>query len=143
MLAEPAVDIARRCGLFGSAALLILAAGCGTPGHQVKVDAMAREEGARDAQSYVLRTRGPAATDDSLRAREATEFIRTALSGKGLYEAPSAERADLVIDFQDPPANAAPVNTVPGAQTVAEDTALAFTGEIGRASCRERVKDRV
>src|SRR5439155_13488218 len=39
----------------------------------------------------------------------------------------------------------APVNTVPGAQVVNEDTALAVGGisvtdEIGRASCRERVE---
>src|SRR5204863_5592383 len=36
------------------------------------------------------------------------------------------------------PVNNAPVNTVPGAQVVNEDTALAL-GEIGRASCRESV----
>jgi hypothetical protein len=98
MHAAPAVDTAKRSVVFSSALLMMLGAGCTTPGHQVKVDAIARQEGARDAQSYVLRTRGPAAKDDSLRSREATEFIRTALSGKGLYEAPSAERADLVIE---------------------------------------------
>jgi hypothetical protein len=77
---------------------LCLAAGCGTPGHQVKIDAIARQEAPRDGQSYVLKARGAAASDDSLRAREATEFIRTALSGKGLYEAPTADRADMVIE---------------------------------------------
>ena len=100
MHAAPAVDTAKRSVVFSSALFMMLGAGCTTPGHQVKVDAIARQEGARDAQSYVLRTRGPAAKDDSLRSREATEFIRTALSGKGLYEAPSAERADLVIEVE-------------------------------------------
>ncbi len=78
--------------------VLCLAAGCSTPGHQVKIDAIARQEATGDAQSYVLKTRGSAAASDSLRSREATEFIHTALSGKGLYEAPTAERADMVIE---------------------------------------------
>lgn len=81
-----------------STLLLCLAAGCSTPGHQVKIDAIARPEAGRDAQSYILKTRGPVASEDSLRSREATEFIRTALSGKGLYEAPTVERADMVIE---------------------------------------------
>jgi len=82
----------------GALLLTALAAGCSAPGHKVKIDAIARQEAPRDAQSYILKTRGVAATEDTLRSREATEFIRTALSGKGMYEAPNAERADLVIE---------------------------------------------
>jgi hypothetical protein len=37
--------------------------------------------------------------DDSLRYNEVSAYIKTALSGKGLYEAPSAESADLIIDI--------------------------------------------
>jgi len=72
--------------------------GCASSPYHVKVDAMAKPAPG-DAQSYVLRTKDPLMADDSLRTREATEFVRTALSGKGLYEAPVAEKADLVIEL--------------------------------------------
>jgi hypothetical protein len=72
--------------------------GCATAGHKVKVDAIARET-AKEAQSYVLKARNAPTDEEGLRHREATEFVRTALSGKGLYEAPVPERADMVIEL--------------------------------------------
>jgi len=92
------VRIAHHTAVVLGALLGGLGSGCNAPGHKVKIDAIARQESPRDAQSYILKPRGAVAADDTLRTREATEFIRTALSGKGMYEAPNAERADLVIE---------------------------------------------
>jgi hypothetical protein len=50
-------------------------------------------------QSYVLRAKGPGLQEDTLRQKEAVDFVRTALSGKGLYEAPVADKADMVIEL--------------------------------------------
>jgi hypothetical protein len=81
--------------LLGLAALV---GGCGSPAHSVKVDASSRPVRA-EAQSYVLRFKDPTKGDESLRHREAADFIRTALAGKGLDEASLPERADMVVEF--------------------------------------------
>lgn len=72
--------------------------GCAAPAHQVKVDAIAKPVRS-DAQSYVLKSKDPRLGEESLRHREAADFVRTALSGKGLYEAASPDRADMVIEL--------------------------------------------
>lgn len=89
---------ARPLGLIVAAAGVLLSGGCSTPAHQVKVDAIAKASPS-EAQSYVLKAKNAPVEEENLRHREATEFVRTALSGKGLYEAPSAERADMVIEL--------------------------------------------
>lgn len=73
-------------------------AGCAGPAHQVKVDAIAKPARS-EAQSYVLKSANPQLGEENLRHREAADFVRTALSGKGLYEAPAADRADMVIEL--------------------------------------------
>ncbi len=88
----------RFLGLLALTGAALLVGGCGTPAHSVKVDAIARPARA-DAQSYVLKSKDPTKGEESLRHREASDFIRTALAGKGLYEAPSAERADMVVEL--------------------------------------------
>lgn len=70
--------------------------GCATT-HQVKVEALAKPEAA-EAVSYQIVNRNPLATPDSLRHREAEGMVRTALSGKGLYEAPDKAESDIVIE---------------------------------------------
>ncbi len=75
-----------------------LAAGCAGPAHQVKVDAISKPV-RTDAQSYVLKSKDPRLGEENLRHREAADFVRTALSGKGLYEAPAPEKADMVIEL--------------------------------------------
>lgn len=76
----------------------LLCTGCTSSSYKVKVDAIAKPA-RTDAQSYVLKSKDPALGPENLRHREATEFVRTALSGKGLYEAPSPEKADMVIEL--------------------------------------------
>ncbi len=80
--------------------LLLLLAGCASqPTYQVKVDALTKPTPA-PAVSYALKSKDARLGDESLRYREAADFVRTALSGKGLYEAPSEEKADMVVELE-------------------------------------------
>ena len=75
-----------------------LAAGCSSSAYKVKIDAIAKPVRA-DVQSYTLKSKDPRLGEENLRYREAAEHVRTALSGKGLYEAPSQEKADMVVEL--------------------------------------------
>ena len=89
---------ARTVSFLAGATLLIAAAGCSTTStHAVKVDAIAKPENA--AQSYKLKSKNPALGDENLRYKEAADYVRTALSGKGLYEAPNEEKADMIVEL--------------------------------------------
>jgi hypothetical protein len=86
------------------ATLTIAFTGCNSSStYTVQVDAIATppEVGkpAPAAQSYHIRTHNPRLDESSLRYKEVTDYVRTALSGKGMYEAPSPELADVVIDI--------------------------------------------
>ncbi len=88
------------CLLLARAALLLgglLVAGCATT-HTVKVDALAKPK-AEEAISYEIKNRNPLVADDSLRYKEAAGLVKTALSGKGLYEAPPNTKPDMVVDL--------------------------------------------
>jgi hypothetical protein len=65
--------------------------------YEVKVDSLAKPN-AEDAISYKIHNANPAVDDDSLRHKEAVGFVRTALSGKGMYETTDESRADLIVD---------------------------------------------
>lgn len=79
--------------LAGAAACWL--AGCNNS-YQVKVDALSKPE-AEKAVAYRLQTSGSGIDPKSLRNQEAERFVRTALSGRGLYEAPKPELADVVV----------------------------------------------
>lgn len=64
---------------------------------EVKVDSLAKPN-AEDAISYKIHNSNPEISEDSLRHKEAVGFVRTALSGKGMYETTDATRADMVVD---------------------------------------------
>jgi hypothetical protein len=66
--------------------------------YEVKVDSLAKPN-AEDAISYKIHNANPEVTEDSLRHKEAVGFVRTALSGKGMYETTDAARADVVVDL--------------------------------------------
>lgn len=82
-------------GFLGVSVFFIV--GC-TSGYRVKVDALAKPK-AEDAIAYRIRTSNPSLDPTSLRHKEAEKFVRTALSGRGLYEAPKPEMADIIIDL--------------------------------------------
>ncbi len=86
--------------LLARAGLLLgglFAGGCATT-HTVKVDALAKPK-AEEAISYEIKNRNPLVADDSLRYKEAAGLVKTALSGKGLYEAPPNTKPDMVVDL--------------------------------------------
>lgn len=85
--------------------LALALAGC-EPGktYTVQVDAIAAPKPAGQptpsGQSYHIRNASPRLDEGSLRYQEVAGYVRTALSGRGMYEAPSAEKADVIIDIQ-------------------------------------------
>jgi hypothetical protein len=81
------------------AVVTLVFAGCSTSStYRVKVDAITKPA-PTGAQSFKLKSKDPRLGDESLRYREAAEFVKTALSGKGLYEAPSEEKADMIVEL--------------------------------------------
>jgi hypothetical protein len=83
--------------LLGAAALVFGLTGCNT-GYNVKVDSMAKPA-AENAIAYEIKATNPDLDPQSLRYKEAEKFVKTALSGKGLYEAPKPEMADVVVNL--------------------------------------------
>jgi hypothetical protein len=80
-------------------ALVLVTTGCSTSNtYAVKVDAITKPAPV-GAQSFKLKSKDPKLGEENLRYREAAEFVKTALSGKGLYEAPSEERADMIVEL--------------------------------------------
>jgi hypothetical protein len=79
------------------AAALALSA-CATTSYDVKVNAAAKPA-TKPTISYRIESHDPALDPSSLRYQEAETFVKTALSGKGLYEAPKDAPADLVVEF--------------------------------------------
>jgi hypothetical protein len=72
----------------------LLLGGCATS-YRVKVDSLAKPEA--NAISYSLRN-ASSTEDDSLRYREAADLVRTALSGRGLFEAPANVVPDVIVE---------------------------------------------
>lgn len=88
----------RFLGWLAGIAVLALA-GCNSAStHRVKVDAISRPAPA-ERQSYKLKSKNPALGEENLRYREAAEFVRTALSGKGFYETPHESQADMIVEL--------------------------------------------
>ncbi|MDI1336680.1 MAG: hypothetical protein PSU94_10925 [Lacunisphaera sp.] len=94
---------------FGSVtaltSLALLLGGCSTS-YVVQVDAISQpttvaETGqpAPPPQSYSIHVTNPRLDESSLRYKEVENYVKTALSGKGMYEAPRPEKADVVIDI--------------------------------------------
>lgn len=81
-----------------AAGFILLSAGCAISSYEVKVDAIAKPV-VPEVQSYKIKSKNPALGEENLRYREAAEFVKTALSGKGLYEAPVAEKADMIVEL--------------------------------------------
>ena len=93
-------NLIRQLVPFSGAALLLwFTPGCSTSStYKVKVDAITKPV-PNEVQSYKLKSKDPRLGEENLRYREAADFVRTALSGKGLYEAPSEDRADMIVEL--------------------------------------------
>ncbi|MBI2815288.1 MAG: hypothetical protein HYX71_13515 [Opitutae bacterium] len=87
-----------------SLALSVFSGGCSTT-YVVQVDAISQAAKVADStpvampQSYEIRSNNPKMDESSLRYKEVTGYVKTALSGKGMYEAPRAVKADVVVDI--------------------------------------------
>lgn len=73
-----------------------LVSGCATS-YRVKLDSLAKPDA--NAISYALRNGNPTEKEDSLRYREAANLVRTALSGRGLFEAPEKVVPDVIVEI--------------------------------------------
>jgi hypothetical protein len=94
------------CLLKGTtlAAVVALLAGCSTSTYTVQVDAIAQParataQAGAPPQSYHIRSKNPKLDETSLRYKEVSDYVKTALSGRGMYEAPKPELADVIIDI--------------------------------------------
>lgn len=85
-----------RIALLSTLALVM--GGCTTT-YQVQVDAISQATpAAAAAQSYEIKSTNPRVDEDSLRYKEVAGYVKTALSGKGMYEAPAGAKADVVVN---------------------------------------------
>ena len=75
----------------------ILLGGCATT-YTFKVDAINNPE-VEELYSYKIISSNPELKEEDLEFQEAADYIRTVLSSKGMYEAPDAEHADMIIDL--------------------------------------------
>jgi hypothetical protein len=98
---------ARRISPVATAVVIALGGvGCSTSSYEVKVDAISKPSETASAakvsgelQSYKIKSKNPAVGEENLRYKEAAEYVKTALSSKGLYEAPTQDRADMIVDL--------------------------------------------
>lgn len=68
--------------------------------YEVKVDAISTPVAAvNPGVSYRLQTRVVPGDTQGLREQEAIEYVKTALSGRGMFEAPDPESADVVVEL--------------------------------------------
>ncbi len=77
---------------------LLLLGGCETTSHTFKVNAINNPE-VEEGRSYRIVSSSKNNVDEQdPQFQEVSEYVKTALSGKGYYESPDAEDADLVIN---------------------------------------------
>jgi len=86
-----------RKGLIGLA-LIALLSGCTTT-YNFKVDAISNPE-VQPGLSYKIANVNSAGEPSDLRSQEAGNWVKTALSGKGLYEAETLEDADMIVELE-------------------------------------------
>jgi len=111
--------------LAGAAALFF--SGCNTT-YEMEVDAIKNPE-ATQKESYVIVPRDPDTDTNDLRYQETVTWIKTALSGKGMYEAVTPEEADMVIEVDygiEPPRREFKVVEQPVFATIQEPSRIEY-----------------
>ena len=79
---------------LGSAAVL---SGCATT-YRFKVDAVKNQELPEDQHSYKVVSASPEMDEEDLRFKEAQQYVKTALSSKGMYQAPDGSDPEMVVE---------------------------------------------
>lgn len=87
----------RLAKLLLVAAAVLLVTGCQTNTYDVKINAIANKE-KPSGTSYRIITKNGGDPRTDLRTKEAVDYVKAALSGRGLYEAPNPENADMVVE---------------------------------------------
>jgi hypothetical protein len=79
--------------------LVTLFSGCATT-YRFKVDAVKNEDSPapEEKKSFRVVSANPEMDEEDLRFQEAKAYVKTALSSKGMYEAPEGTEADTVIE---------------------------------------------
>ena len=78
---------------------LLLSAGCESgSNYTLKVDAVQNPE-VEGLESYQIVSSNAEVSEEDLWFKETGKYVKTALSGKGLYEAPDLESADMIVDI--------------------------------------------
>lgn len=86
------------CQAGAGLALALFLFGCKTT-YEMQVDAIKNPQPVGEgAESYVLVPRDPTTDTNDLRYKETANWIKTALSAKGLYEALDPMEADMIIE---------------------------------------------
>ena len=75
----------------------LFVAGCSST-YEMKVDAINNPKTVGESDSYVIVPSDPDTDTTDLRYQETVEWIKTALSGKGMYEAVDPMEADMMIE---------------------------------------------
>lgn len=78
--------------------MVMLSAGCATS-YNVDVDAMSNPQALQTGYSFRIETLDPSKSINDARFPEVASLVRTALSGRGMYEAPAGETAEVIIDI--------------------------------------------
>jgi hypothetical protein len=86
-----------RMGQAAAAVGLVFLFGACATTYEVKVNAISHPEKA-PGTSYRIVTKNGLDPASDLRTQEAVGYVKTALSGKGMYEAPDPNRADVVVE---------------------------------------------
>lgn len=97
------IPTAQFIGKVLQAGALGMLAGCTTTTYVLQVDAISQTAQVAPTspapQSYRIRSHNPRIPEDNLRYLEVSDYVKTALSGKGMYEAPSINTADVIIEI--------------------------------------------
>lgn len=77
--------------------MLFALAGCSST-YRFKVDAVKNPDISEPKQSYRIVSGNPEMDAEDLRFKEAEGYVKTALSSKGMYEAPAGTQPEMVIE---------------------------------------------
>ena len=89
------IKFSRSLSLILIPALLL--GGCASP-YTFKVDAIKNPD-ANDYKSYKMVSSNAEIDENDLQYKEVAKYVKTTLSAQGLYEAPTVESADMVVDI--------------------------------------------
>jgi hypothetical protein len=86
------------CRLAALAGSLMVVSGCASS-YQFKVDAVSNRAVEMGTGSYRITCASPEMDEQDIRFQEAAGFVKTALSSKGMYEAPAGIVPDMTIEI--------------------------------------------